>query len=209
MFNASNNDTAKVFIFDKENDQIINIGTVFDAVGTIKTNVLGLASFFIRGKASHQAPQDQLKSLQIPTEPWSSISMDFIVKLPKSNGFDSIWVVVDRLTKMAHFVPCRESTNAKELANIFIQNIFRLHGLPKSIVSDRGVLFTSKFWKHLLSKLNINCNMSTSHRPQTDGQTEKTNLILEQYLRMFSNYYQQDNWSELLSVAEFSYNNYQ
>ena len=134
--------------------------------------------------------------------------MDFIVKLPTSNEFDSIWVVVDRLTKMAHFVPCRESMNAKELANLFIQNIFRLHGLPNSIVSDRGVLFTSKFWKHLLSKLDINGNMSTSHRPQTDGQTEKTNSTLEQYLRMFSNY-QQDNWSELLPVAEFSYNNHQ
>ena len=162
----------------------------------------------MRGKPSRQAPQGPLKPLQIPDTPWSSISMDFIAKLPISDGYDSIWVVVDRLTKMAHFIPCKESINAKDLANLFIQNIFKLHGLPSSIISDRGVLFTSKFWKHLLSKLDIQSNMSTSHRPQTDGQTEKTNSTLEQYLRIFSNY-QQDNWASLLPCAEFSYNNHQ
>ncbi|KAG1121331.1 hypothetical protein G6F42_012533 [Rhizopus arrhizus] len=161
----------------------------------------------IRGKPSRQSPQGPLMSLQIPTNPWESISMDFIVKLPKSKGFDSIFVVVDRLTKMAHFIPCNESMTAKELATLFINNIFRLHGLPSSIVSDRGTLFTSKFWKHLLNNLDIKANMSTAYRPETDGQTERTNSTLEQYLRMYCNY-QQNNWCQLLSTAEFSYNNH-
>jgi hypothetical protein len=161
----------------------------------------------IRGKPSRQAPQGPLRSLQIPDQPWESISMDFIVKLPKSKGFDSIFVVVDRLTKMAHFIPCNESMSAKELATLFIDNIFRLHGFPTSIVSDRGALFTSKFWQHLLKNLDVKANMSTAYRPETDGQTERTNSTLEQYLRMYCNY-QQNNWSQLLSTAEFSYNNH-
>ena len=161
----------------------------------------------VRGKPSRQAPQGPLMALQIPNNPWESISMDFIVKLPKSQGFDSIFVVVDRLSKMAHFIPCNESISAKELAILFINNIFRLHGLPSSIISDRGVLFTSKFWKHLLKNLQIQANMSTAFRPETDGQTEKTNSTLEQYLRMYCNY-QQNDWSQLLPTAEFSYNNH-
>lgn len=129
----------------------------------------------VRGKPSRQAPQGPVISLQIPNKPsWESISMDFIVKLPKSQGFDSIFVVVDRLSKIAHFIPCNESMSAKELAILFINNIFRLHGLQSSIISDRrGVLFTSKFWKHLLKNLQIQVNMSTAFRPETDGQTEK------------------------------------
>ncbi|CEP07157.1 hypothetical protein [Parasitella parasitica] len=161
----------------------------------------------VRGKASRQAPQGPLMPLPIPNNPWESISMDFIVKLPRSKGFDSIFVVVDRLTKMAHFIPCNESMPAKELASLFINNIFKLHGLPTSIVSDRGSLFTAKFWKNLLQNLQIQANMSTAFRPETDGQTERTNSTLEQYLRMYCNY-QQTDWSQLLPIAEFSYNNH-
>lgn len=160
-----------------------------------------------RGKSSHQALLGHLKPLAIPHRPWSSISMDFIVSLPESSGFNCIWVVVDRLTKMCHFIPCQDTITAKELAQLFMIKIFKHHGLPDDIISDRGAIFNSKFWKQILSMLEIKPNMSTGFHPQTDGQTEKTNATLEQYLRMFVNY-QQDNWSELLSHAEFSYNNH-
>jgi hypothetical protein len=147
-----------------------------------------------------------MKHLKIPNMPWTSISMDFIVGLPQSGECNTIWVVVDRLTKMAHFIPCKGNITAKALVFMFIKHIFRLHGLPKDIVSDRGSLFTSNFRKYLLSLLNIKPNMSTTFHPQTDGQTECTNSILEQYLRLYLNY-QQDDWISLLPLAEFSYNN--
>lgn len=132
--------------------------------------------------------------------------MDFIVGLPVSNGHDSIWVVVDRFTKMAQFVPCNDTITAEGLASLFITHIFRLHGLPQDTVSDRGVLFTSKFWQELTKRLHIKTNLSTAFHPQSDGQTERTNSTLEQYLRMYTNY-QQDDWCDLLPLAEFSYNN--
>lgn len=159
-----------------------------------------------RAKPSHQAPTGHLKPLQIPQRPWSSISMDFIVGLPSSNGYNAIWVIVDRLTKMAHFVPCKDSINAQELASAFTKDVFRLHGLPDEIISDRGSVFTSRFWQSLLKLLGIKSSMSTAFHPQTDGQTERVNAILEQYLRAYLNY-QQDNWVTLLPLAEFSYNN--
>ncbi|KAG1139241.1 hypothetical protein G6F37_009552 [Rhizopus arrhizus] len=102
-----------------------------------------------------------MKHLKIPNMPWTSISMDFIVGLPQSGECNTIWVVVDRLTKMAHFIPCKGNITAKGLVFMFIKHIFRLHGLPEDIVSDRGSLFTSNFRKSLLSLLNIKLNMST------------------------------------------------
>jgi len=98
-----------------------------------------------------------------------------------------------RFSKMAHFIPCLDSITASELASVFLQNIVRLHGLPKEIISDRGSVFTSKFWQQLLSQLQIKSNLSTAFHPQSDGQTERLNSILEQYLRVYVNY-QQDDW---------------
>jgi transposase InsO family protein len=132
--------------------------------------------------------------------------MDFIVDLPLSNGYDSIWVVVDRLTKYAHFVLCRKTITAEELASLFVSQIFAFHGLPHEIISDRGSLFTSKFWKRVVQRLNIKQCLSTAFHPRTDGQTERVNQILEQYLRCYCNY-SQDNWAELLPLAQFAYNN--
>jgi hypothetical protein len=132
--------------------------------------------------------------------------MDLIVKLPKSNGFDSIFVVVDRRTKMSHFIPCNETVTAQDLAVLYRDNVFKLHGLPEDIVSDRGPQFTSKFWKSLWKILGVKISLSTSFHPQTDGQTERVNQTLEQYLRCFVDY-PQENWSNLLSTAEFAYNN--
>jgi hypothetical protein len=159
-----------------------------------------------RIKPVHHAPFGQLRSLQVPFRNWNSIAMDFITGLPKSGGADAILVVVDRLSKMAHFIPTNETITAKDLAKIYFDNIFKIHGLPADITSDRGSLFTSHFWEGLCACLNTKQNLSTAFHPQTDGQTERVNGILEQYLRAYCNY-QQDNWRDLLTMAEFSYNN--
>jgi hypothetical protein len=160
-----------------------------------------------RNKSPRHKPFGLLQPIPIPPRPWSSISMDFIVKLPSSNGFDSILVIVCRLTKQAHFIACNESINSSGLADLFIANVFRLHGLPDDIISDRGPVFRSLFWKTLLSKLNVVPKYSTAYHPQTDGQTERVNQTLEQYLRCYV-CFSQDNWVYLLPFAEFAYNNY-
>ena len=133
--------------------------------------------------------------------------MDFITGLPESNGYTQIWVVVDRLTKMAHFIPMvtGEKSPAKDLAITFAREIWRLHGLPSDIVSDRGSVFISGFWKELMEHLGVDLNLSTAFHPQTDGQTERVNQVLEGYLRHYSNF-QQDDWAELLPLAEHAYN---
>ena len=132
--------------------------------------------------------------------------MDFIVKLPRSEGFDTILVIVDRLTKMSLFIPTTTNITSEQLADLYVTHVFSKHGVPADIVSDRGTEFTSKFWRSLGTRLNMKLNFSTAYRPQTDGQTERTNQTLEQYLRLYCNY-RQDNWVELLPLAEFAYNN--
>ena len=134
--------------------------------------------------------------------------MDFITALPTSNGKDALWVIIDRLTKMGYFVACQGTVNPEDLADHFIQQLVRPHGLPSSIASDRGSLFTSDFWKKITEALGISHNLSTAFHPQTDGQTERANAILEQYLRAYCNY-QQDDWEKLLPIVEFCYNNTQ
>ena len=144
--------------------------------------------------------------LPVPTGPWKSVSCDFIVELPPSNGFDSVLVFVDRFTKMVHFAPCTKSTDAPGFARIFLDHVVKLHGLPESLVSDRGSVFTSRFWRSLAKTMGVNPKLSTAYHPQTDGQTERMNQVLEQYLRIYSSY-QQDNWVNYLSMAEFAINN--
>jgi transposase InsO family protein len=134
-----------------------------------------------------------LQPLPAPSRPWSEITMDFVVKLPTSKSCDSIWVVIDRFTKMAHFVPCKETLTARQLARLFFDHIVKIHGVPDSIVSHRGTLFVSKFWKALLSLMKIKRNLSSAYHPESDGQTERTNRTLEQFLRCYINY-QQDDW---------------
>jgi len=133
--------------------------------------------------------------------------MDFITGLPISNGFDALLVVVDRLSKMSHFIPTTAlGCDAKDTARLIRDNVFRLHGTPEESISDRGTVFVSEFFRELAKLLDVRLRPSTAFHPQTDGQTERINAILEQYLRGYCNY-QQDNWSELLTMAEFSYNN--
>ena len=159
-----------------------------------------------RSKIPRHRPYGLLHPLPVPEKPWSSISMDFITDLPDSKSFDTIMVVVDRLTKMAHFVPCNKTITGEETAKLFIDNIYKYHGFPEDIISDRGSQFVSKFWKTLFKILGVQINLSSAYHPQTDGQTERVNQVLEQYLRCTINYHQ-DNWTDLLSLAEVAYNN--
>jgi hypothetical protein len=133
--------------------------------------------------------------------------MDFITGLPNVNGFDSIWVVVDHLTKLRHLAPCLSTIGGEGLAELFSSNIFYLHGLPDTIVSDRGPQFAACFWKHLCHALKIELHLSTAFHPETDRQTERANAIMEQYLWAYVNY-QQDDWACFLPMAEFTANNH-
>jgi transposase InsO family protein len=159
-----------------------------------------------RSKTPRHKKYGTLLPLPIPERPWSSISMDFIEKLPESDGYDSILVVVDRLTKMAIFIPTDTTITAQELADLFVRHIFSKHGIPADIVSDRGSKFTSHFWTALSQALKIQQALSTAYHPETDGQTERINQILETYLRHYVNY-EQDDWFRYLPLAEFAYNN--
>ncbi|WVZ80121.1 LOW QUALITY PROTEIN: hypothetical protein U9M48_027624 [Paspalum notatum var. saurae] len=160
-----------------------------------------------RIKAEKQRPAGLLKPLDIPMWKWEKITMDFIVGLPRTpRGNDSIWVIVDRLTKSAHFIPVKATHNAPRLAELYIQNVLRLHGVPISIVSDRGPQFTARFWKSLHEALGTKLDYSTAYHPQTDGQTERVNQLLEDLLRACVLTYR-PNWEDSLPFAEFSYNN--
>ena len=159
-----------------------------------------------RNKASTAKPSGLLQSLPIPSRPWQSISMDFIVRLPMTkNGYDSILVFVDRLTKMTHFVPTRTNIDAEEAAQLFLSNVFRHHGLPDDIVSDRDPKFTGHFWKALFKGLQTKLKFSTAFHPQTDGQTERMNRVLEEALRSYIGP-KQDDWDEHLPLIEFAVN---
>lgn len=160
-----------------------------------------------RNKHSTQRPAGLLQSLPIPAQRWSTVSMDFIVQLPRTpRGFDAITVFVDKLTKQVHFVASKTKDTASDVARIFFDNIFRLHGMPTVIVSDRDTKFTSRFWQELHRLMDVKLAMSTAFHPQIDGQTERANQTLESILRAFVDH-RQTNWDLLLSAAEFAYNN--
>ena len=165
-----------------------------------------------KAKYSRHKAYGKLQSPAMPKGAWSSIALDFIVKLPKSKEpltgkeYDSIMVIVDRLTKYVHLVPYSESSTAEDLAYTFTKVIFAQHGMPDEIISDRDKLFTSQFWQSLTDQLGIKHKLSTAYHPQTDGQTERTNQTVEQYLRCYLNY-QQNNWVGLLPMAQFAFNN--
>ena len=133
--------------------------------------------------------------------------MDFVVGLPESEVFNAIWVVVDRLTKMRHLVPCTDKVDGRKLGEMFIKEVFRLHRIPNTIVLDSGPQFASEYWKHVCKRLGMEGKLSTAFHPQTDGQTERINSALEQYIRTFVNY-QQDDWIKWLLLVEFAVNNH-
>ncbi|KAI3795190.1 hypothetical protein L1987_37839 [Smallanthus sonchifolius] len=158
-------------------------------------------------KAEHQRPSGFLEQPEIPVWKWENIDMDFITKLPRtSSGYDSIWVIIDRLTKSAHFLPIREDYRVEKLARIYIDEIVSRHGVPLNIISDRDARFTSRFWQSLQTALGTRLDLSTAYHPQTDGQTERTIQTLEDMLRACVINFG-GNWDSHLSLIEFSYNN--
>ncbi len=147
-----------------------------------------------------------LQPLPIPSRPWKNISMDFICGFPESGGNDAILVVVDRFSKMVHLIPCMNSLNAEGLCDLVVHNVVRYHGLPDSIVSDRGPQFVSDFWNSVLRMFGVKRSLTSGAHPEGNGQAEKMNQNLLQYLICYVNYLQND-WSNLLSFAEFAINN--
>ncbi|GJX10069.1 putative reverse transcriptase domain-containing protein [Tanacetum coccineum] len=158
-------------------------------------------------KAEHQKPSGLLQQPEIPVWKWERITMDFITKLPRTpSGYDSIWVIVDRLTKSAHFIPMNEKYKMEKLTRLYLKEIVCRHGVPVSIISDRDPRFASRFWRSLQKSLGTNLDMSTAYHPETDGQSERTIQTLEDMLRAcvidFGS-----GWDKHLPLAEFSYNN--
>jgi hypothetical protein len=140
-----------------------------------------------RVKAEHQRPTSLLQPLKVSEWKWEEVGMDFIVGLPRNrDGYDSIWVIVDRLTKVAHFIPVKTTYSRAQLVELYMSRVVYLHGVPKKIVSDRGTQFTSRFWKRLHESMDTKLNFSSAYHLQTDSQTERTNQILEYMLRAYA-----------------------
>ena len=155
----------------------------------------------MRSKPQRHHPYGLLKQLPIPEQPWNSIS-----KLPPSSGFNTILVIVDRLTKQSIFIPTVDTINAQLLTKLFVLHVFSKHGVLSHVTSDRGIEFVSSFFQTLSKAVDMKLHFTSRYHPEGDGQTERTNQTLEQYLWVHCNY-QQDNWSKLLPLAEFAYNN--
>ncbi|GKB02840.1 putative reverse transcriptase domain-containing protein [Tanacetum coccineum] len=158
-------------------------------------------------KVEHQRPSGLLQQPEIPEWKWERITMDFVTGLPRtSSGYDSIWVIVDRLTKSAHFLPMKKTDSMEKLTRQYLKEVVCRHGVPLSIISDRDSRFASGFWRSLQNALGTNLNMSTAYHPETDGQSERTIQTLEDMLRAcvidFGG-----SWDRHLPLVEFSYNN--
>jgi hypothetical protein len=172
---------------------------------------------YIKGCTTCQATKPSTNKLKVPlypitseksAQPFSTIALDLIVDLPKSGGYDSILTITNHdVSKAALFFPCSQTIGGMGVASIFAQQVFPHFGVPRKVISDRDTRFTSEFTKELCRILDINQNISTAYHPQTDGQSERTNQWLEQYLRIYCNF-QQDNWSDLLPMAQYVHNSW-
>jgi hypothetical protein len=157
-------------------------------------------------KTGHQLPAGHLVPLPIPSRPWETISMDFIGPLPRTGRFkDAILVIIDKLTKMGHFIAITTKTTAKQTAELVFSEIVRLHGMPRNIISDRDPRFTSGFWTELWRLCGTQLRLSTAYHPQTDGQTERAIRVVEDMLRAYVNKHR-NNWDEFLVQVEIAYN---
>ncbi|GJP37166.1 hypothetical protein CLOM_g21603 [Closterium sp. NIES-68] len=155
---------------------------------------------------SNPLPTGLLQPLEPPQRPWQHVTMDFVTGLPAGpSGNDAVLVVVDRLTKMTHFAPCRTSIIAEETARLFISTVVHLYGIPAAIISDRDPKFTSKFWQDTWARYGTRLQFSSAYHPQRDGHTKRTNQTMEQLIR--TNYPDRKKWEDVLPMLEFSYNN--
>jgi transposase InsO family protein len=146
-----------------------------------------------------------LQPLQMPSAAWQVISLDFVEGLPQSKGYNCILVVVDLFSKYSHFVAMKHPFTALSVAKAFMINIYRLHGLPSAMVSDRDRIFTSQLWRELFRLAGVELRMSSAYHPQSDGQTERVNQCMETFLRCFANAVP-SKWFDWLHLAEFWYN---
>ena len=160
----------------------------------------------MRAKPQRHKPYGTLQQLPIPPRPWESISMDFIETLPMSGDYNAILVIVDRFSKQSIFIPTTNECSSEDLAQLFVLHVFSKHGVPSHVTSDRGPEFISRFFRSLGTALSMELHFTSGYHPEGDGQTERINQILEQYLRIYCSY-QQDDWHSLLPLAEFAYNN--
>ena len=156
-------------------------------------------------KVEQRQPRGLLEPLLIVERPWDNVTMDFIIGLPKLEDSGSIIVVVDKFSKYATFVAAPTDCIAEETTRLFLKHVVKYWGLPKFIISDRDPCFTRKFWTELFKLMSSELHFSTSFHPQTDGQTERVNALLELYLRHFVSANQKD-WAKLLDIAQFLYN---
>ena len=176
----------------------------------VETYVKG-CDICLASKIFWHTPYRNLQTLPVSTHRWKDLSMDFVIGLPistnwKGKSYDSILVIVDRLTKIVHYKPVKITIDAPGLAEVIINVVIRHHGLPDSIITDWDSLFRSKFWSSLCYFLGIKKRLFIAFHPQTNGQTERQNSTMEVYLRVFVNW-EQNNWARFLPMAEFAYNN--
>jgi len=161
----------------------------------------------LRTKPWRHSPVGELQPLSIPDAWWDTLSVDFMVELPESSGHDAVMTVVDSISKRVHFVLTHTTVTAEGAARLFLHHVWKLHGLPKCVVSDCGPQFVASFTKKLYRLLGIRLSSSTAWHPQMDGQTEHVNQELDQFLRLFVNE-RQDDWYDLLPIVEFQHNNH-
>jgi len=162
---------------------------------------------YLRTKPMRQAPVGELHPFRIPDSWWDTLSIDFVVELPSSSRHDTVMTVVDSVSKRVYFIPTHTTVTVEGAARLFLHQVWKLHSLPKCVISDRGPQFVVCFTKELYHLLGIKLASSTAWYPQTDGQTERVNQELDQYLQLFVNE-RQDDWYDLLPMAEFQHNNH-
>jgi len=161
----------------------------------------------LRIKLTRQALVGELHPLRIPDLQWDTLSVDFVVELPSSSRHDVVMTVVDSVSKRVYFILTHTTVIAEGAARLFLHQVWKLHSLPKCVISDRGPQFVACFTKELYRLLGIKLASSTAWHPQTDGQTEHMNQELDQYLQLFVNE-RQDDWYDLLPMVEFQHNNH-
>ena len=171
------------------------------------TDFVQTCDICVRAKADHHLPRGLLEPISIPTQKWQSIAMDWVTGLPVGpppDSFDSVLMVTDRATKMCHLIPTLKTTTAEDTASSMLLHVFRFHGLPRSIISDRDAKLMSTFWKKLCDMLDIQISPSSAFHPQTNGQAKRANQTMKQLLRIAS--IQHKNWVEVLHIVEMAIN---